>query len=123
MELRLHSFEKLSVWNESRLLTRDIYELTQAFPKEEMFGLKSQVRRAAVSVGLNIAEGSGRLTGKDQALMYKNAYGSLMEVLAGLILANDMHYIPKDSIDKMRQVINRISFQLNKLSKAALSKY
>lgn len=99
-------------------MNRRIYEITKTFPKDETFGISNQLRRASVSIGLNIAEGSGRFTPKDQARMYNVAYGSLMEVLAGLILASDLDYIANEKVDKLRDTISKIANQLNALSKA-----
>ena len=117
-----YSFERLKVWQEVRSLTKEIYQLTKDFPKEEMFGIKSQIRRATISVGLNIAEGSGMITGKDQARMYKVAYGSLMEVVSALIFSSDLGYISPGQVEKTRELVFKISNQLNALSKAARNK-
>ena len=85
-------FEKLEVWQEARSLNRAIYGFTREFPKDEMFGLTSQLRRAAVSVAANIAEGSGRNSDRDFAHFLEQAYGSLMETASLLYLARDQHY-------------------------------
>src|SRR5215207_3430172 len=77
---RQFRFEKLTVWQSSRRLAGEIYSVTKAFPKDELFGLTSQIRRAAVSVTANIAEGSGRNSDVDFAHFLELAYGSAMEV-------------------------------------------
>lgn len=74
-------FEKLETWQVARQFTKDIYDITRTFPGEEKFGLVSQMRRAAISVGSNLAEGVSRTTPKAQANFSEMAYGSLMEVL------------------------------------------
>jgi four helix bundle protein len=74
----IYSFEKLEVWKESRLLVAWIYNLTKRFPKEEKFGLTSQLRRASISVVSSIAEGSARKTAKEQGRFYQMAYSSLI---------------------------------------------
>ena len=81
-----YSFEKLNVWQETRVFVKEIYTLTKAFPKEEQFGLVNQLRRATVSIAYNIAEGTSRKTNKDQAKFTTIAYSSLMEVINQLIL-------------------------------------
>jgi hypothetical protein len=86
LKITTFSFEKLEVWKESRTLVRLIYLQTNSFSSEEKFGLTSQLRRAAISVGSNIAEGAGRETVKNQCQFYVMAYGSLMEVLNQLII-------------------------------------
>ncbi len=111
-------FERLKVWTEARKLNLEMYRITALYPKEEMYGLKNQLRRASVSVGLNIAEGAGRQSPKDQALMYKNAYGSLMEVMAGLMLSSDLGYVTEGKVNEIRVLIAKISNQLNALSKS-----
>lgn len=111
-------FERLKVWKEARTLNVNVYNLTKTFPREETFGITNQLRRASLSIGLNIAEGSGRKTPKDQARMYNVAYGSLMEVLAGLIMAHDLNYLPSEEINSLKRSIAKIGNQLNALSKA-----
>ena len=121
--MKEYSFEKLEVWKESRVLTKMIYELTLQFPKSEMYGLTGQIRRASISVTLNIVEGSARPTVNDQAKSYKDAYGSLMEVLSALIIASDIGYIDKKQINiTYRPIIEKISNQLNALRKSILNK-
>ena len=111
-----YSFEKLEVWKESRTLVVMIYKYTQLFPKEEIFGLTSQVRRAAISVSSNIAEGSGRRTIKDQSRFYVMAYGSLMEVLNQLMIAVDLKFLKEEALDtELRPLINKVSLKLYNL--------
>lgn len=85
--MKQFSFEKLEVWQLARKLTKEIYELTSSFPKSEHFNMVSQIRRAATSITCNIAEGSGRISGKDKARFTEIAYSSLIEVLSLLIVA------------------------------------
>jgi len=89
----LYSFEKLRVWRDARVFIKKIYTISKAFPKEEQFGLIPQIRRAAVSIAANIAEGSSRTTKKDRAHFTQIAYGSLLEVLSHLYVALDLEYI------------------------------
>ena len=91
--MRTFSFEKLNVWQKSRQLSVAIYTLTKSFPDEERFGLISQMRRCAVSVSSNIAEGSGRHSSKDKARFTEISYSSLLELLNQLILSQDLELI------------------------------
>ena len=113
--MKLFSFEKLDVWQLSRELTVDVYKLTNLFPTEERYNLISQMRRSSISVGSNIAEGSGRTTGKDQARFSEIAYGSLMELLNQLITSNDLEYIEEDEYNNLRSKIEVVSYKLNNL--------
>ena len=88
-----YSFEKLRVWQNARKFVLDVYKITNNFPSHEKFGLVDQIRRAVVSVPANIAEGSSRLSAKDQAHFKNIAYSSLMEVLSHFYLALDLNYI------------------------------
>jgi four helix bundle protein len=110
------SFERLEVWNKSRLLTKNIYHLTRKFPDDEKFGITSQLRRAAISVCSNIAEGSSRKSNKDQVHFYNIAYSSLMETLNQLIISNDLEYLDDSLLAELRKDIHVISLMLNNLS-------
>jgi four helix bundle protein len=120
--MREFSFEKLNVWQISRELTKSIYELSSTFPESEKFGLTSQIRRAVISVSSNIAEGSSRQSGAEQARFTEIAYGSLMEVLNQLILAQDLSYIDSNVIDEFRKQINELVNKLTKLRKTQLNR-
>lgn len=109
---RQYGFEKLSVWQNSRKLVKNIYCLTKSLPAEERFGLVSQIQRAAVSVSSNIAEGASRTSGKDQGHFYQTAYSSLMEVLCQLTLCLDLDYISESSYRSSRAMIDQVSYQL-----------
>ena len=113
--MRPFSFEKLDVWQRSRLLTENIYKLSGDFPPEERYGLTSQLRRSAVSVSSNIAEGTSRHSGKDKARFTEIAYGSLMEVLNQLITANDLEFIKESELNEIRPLIEEIGNKLNAL--------
>lgn len=119
---REYSFEKLSVWQNSRSLLKQIYCLTKQLPSEEKFGLGSQMQRAVVSVSSNIAEGASRTGKKEQGHFYQTAYASLMEVLCQLILCLDLEYINESSYYNIRESIDKVSYQINQLRNAALNK-
>jgi four helix bundle protein len=117
----LFSFEKLDVWKNCRELTKDIYGITQSFPDAEKFGLVSQIRRAAISVCSNIAEGSSRSSVKDQAHFYQIAFSSLMELLNQMIISNDLNYIEDEKLKDIRQKIEKAANMLNSLRKNRLN--
>ena len=117
------SFEKLEVWQISRSLAIMVYDLTTIFPSSEKFGLTSQIRRSAISVASNVAEGAGRTSSKDQAHFTQLAYGSLMELLNQLIISSDVGYIKISDVGTLRNKIEIIANQLNALRKAQLNRY
>jgi four helix bundle protein len=90
-------FEKLDVWQRSIDFAAFVYEATRAFPADERFGLTNQMRRAAVSVSSNIAEGSGRVSDVDYARFVEIAYASLMEVVSQAALANRQEFMTSDA--------------------------
>ena len=114
---RQFSFEKLDVWQNAVALSVDVYQLTKDFPDDEKFILVSQMRRAALSISSNIAEGNGRETNNDQARFTTVAYGSLMELLNQLIFSFKLGYLSENQLNDLREKINLISNQLNKLRK------
>ncbi|MCP4177775.1 MAG: four helix bundle protein [bacterium] len=116
-------FEKLEVWQLARTLSKEIYEVTKIFPKSEMFGLTNQIRRAIISVASNIAEGSGRTSNKDKAHFIQLSYGSLMEVLNQLIIANDLNILSDNNYLELRKYIEELSNKLNSLRNSYLTKF
>jgi four helix bundle protein len=89
-------FEKLAVWQRSIDFASLVYEATRSFPADERFGLTNQMRRAAVSVSSNIAEGSGRVSDIDYARFLEIAYASLMEVVSQAALATRQNFLTHD---------------------------
>ena len=112
----MNNFKKLIVWQKSRELVKDMYIITKKFPKEELFGLTSQIRRATVSIALNIAEGSGRGTNIDFARFLDIAYGSAFEVEAQIILSLDLGFITNEEHDTLTFKIQEIHKMLRKLT-------
>ncbi len=110
-----YSFENLEVWQMSRELVKETYQITSTFHNEEKFGLTSQLRRASVSVSSNIAEGSTRWSKKDQSRFYEIAFGSLIEVLNQLILSTDLEFLPDTRLMEIRTKIDQIGRMLNAL--------
>lgn len=115
-------FEKLEVWQNSIQLSKLIYYLTLSFPKEETYGLTSQIKRAMISVSSNIAEGSSKNSLKDQARFSEIAFGSLLEVLNQIILAYELSYISEENYIDCRNKIEIISRQLNALKKSQVER-
>ena len=113
-----YSFEKLHVWQETRKLTKSVYIVTREFPADEKFGMVSQMRRAAISISSNIAEGSSRKTINDQAHFYTMAFSSLVELLNQLIVSYDLEFIDDNKYVEIRAEIELISNQLNNLRKS-----
>lgn len=116
--MNIYGFEKLDVWQKSRLLVRDIYLITKSFPDDERFGLTSQIRRAMISVSCNIAEGTSRWSNKEKIRFIEIAYGSLMEVVNCLMLAFDLEYISEQKILQLRFNIDIVANKLNGLKKS-----
>ena len=109
----INSYRDLDVWQECRLLVKDIYSLTQKFPKEEQFGLTNQLRRASVSIPSNIAEGCGRKYSKDSIQFFFIARGSLYEMETQLVLASDLDFISKEELEQMEQQVTKCKKLLN----------
>lgn len=116
------NFEKLEVWKNSRQLAKRIYKKTESFPENEKFGLTSQIRRAVVSVCSNIAEGSSRISPKEQMHFYSVAYSSLMETINQIILSQDLGYIKQADLLIFRKEVNSIGYMLSALRKSLSNK-
>ncbi len=118
----IYYFEKLNVWKISRKLVKDIYKITAGFPETELYGLTGQIRRAALSIHTNIAEGSARNSNKDQIRFTTFAYSSSMELLNLLILSVDLNYLDNEDFVSLRQSIEEISNKLNALKRSQAAK-
>ncbi|MGV3586367.1 MAG: four helix bundle protein [Adhaeribacter sp.] len=106
-------YTDLDVWTSSRSLANKIYEITKGFPKEEIFGLTSQLRRAAVSIPSNIAEGCGRQYSKDAIQFFFVARGPLYELETQLYIASDQGYISPDEIAKCLEEVAKSKQLIN----------
>jgi four helix bundle protein len=95
-QVKIKDFKDLFAWQKAHVLAVNIYKETSTFPKSEQFGLTNQIRRAAVSVASNIAEGFGRRTAADRRHFYEMARASLHEVQAQLLIARDIDYLQND---------------------------
>lgn len=89
----MHNFKKLNIWVNAMSLVKDVYVLTSNFPKEEKFGLISQINRCSISVPSNIAEGSSRSSNKEFSHFIKIALGSLFELETQIILSSEFQMI------------------------------
>jgi len=96
MSKRLNFYD-LAVWKEGHQLALDIYKITKDFPKEELFGITSQLRRSAISITANLAEGYERYFFKDKLKFYYYSRGSAAEVYSFLFIVRDLNYINKNN--------------------------
>lgn len=112
------SFEKLDAYVNARELVKGIYELQNKFPKEELFALGSQVRRAAASIIANIAEGCGRNSIKEKSHFIEIAFGSLTESFSELQIAQDLGYITEDEFNNLRPQFTQVARILSGLRKS-----
>ena len=115
------NYKNLIVWQKSITLVKDIYDLTDAFPSEEKFGLISQMRRAAVSIPSNIAEGQARRTTKDYIRFVSTSEGSLAELETQLIIATELNFCSDlqakgrfDLMLEIRKMLNALRRSLTK---------
>ncbi|MBK9983459.1 MAG: four helix bundle protein [Saprospiraceae bacterium] len=123
LKFKTYSFETLDVWKEIRILSKIIYNATNSFPREEKFGLVSQMRRAVISISSNIAEGSSRKSLKDQARYTELSFGSLMELLSQAILSHDINLVSEIQIAEIRMHVDQVGFLLDGLKKSQLKRF
>ncbi|MFZ1072128.1 MAG: four helix bundle protein [Verrucomicrobiia bacterium] len=116
MAFNMQDFRKLEVWQRSHELTLKVYELTRSFPADEKFGLTSQLRRAAVSVELNLAEGSSRGSDPDFRRFVQMAIGSASEVECQLLLARDLKFLPEARYKGLESEVQQIKRMLIRLT-------
>lgn len=111
----IKSYKELIVWKKSMELAKEIYLLTEGFPKSEIYGIISQMRRAAVSIPSNIAEGYGRKSPKEYAQFYAISYGSAIELETQLILSKDLKLADNQSFTKSEVLLIEISKMLRSM--------
>jgi len=112
------SFRDLRVWQEAMQLATDTYKATAEFPKHELFGLVQQMRRAAVSIPSNIAEGKGRRTDGEFRQFLFNARGSLMELETQLAIAEELQYLTESRLALLQEEATNVGRALSGLIKA-----
>ena len=118
--MHLYAFERLDVWQVSRAFVKEVYRLLAQFPDFEMYNLTNQIRRAAVSGSLNIAEGTSRNSLKEQSRFSEVAYGSLLEVYCSLLIAKDLGYIDENDLSGISVRIQELSNKLNALKQSQI---
>lgn len=116
------SFEKLDVWQEVRRLVKEVYILTRSFPADEKYSLVQQIRRAISSVSANIAEGTTRISAKEQSHFTTISFSSLMEVLNYLIISTDLGYMNEEQLNSFRLRIQPLSVRLSNLKRSQLAR-
>jgi four helix bundle protein len=114
----LKSYKDLLVWQKAYDLCLEIYRVTKEFPADERYGLTSQLRRAAVSVPSNIAEGYGRKTTPDYIRALYIAYGSICEVETQVLLSHDLHYVKAGDMKNLEEDIGEVERMLKALIRA-----
>ncbi len=119
--MTVHSYKDLDVWKKSMRLVTDVCELTKSFPREELYGLTSQVRRSAVSVPSNIAEGRGKRSTGDFIRYLNIAYGSLAELETQILIAENLQYTTEKTtlgfIEKIGEINRMLNGMISKLDK------
>ena len=113
----MRSHKDLIVWQKSMTLVTRLYDVTQAFPKEELFGITSQMRRAAVSVPSNIAEGYGRMYGKETVRFLSNAMGSASELETQLLICRRLSLGTPDELHELLSLTEDILRMLSSLAR------
>ncbi|MBC7922949.1 MAG: four helix bundle protein [Ferruginibacter sp.] len=113
----MQSYQDLKVWHKAHAMVLDIYAATQVFPKEELYGLTSQIRRSAVSTPANLAEGCGKNTKSDIANFFQIALGSLHETEYYLLLARDLSYIREERFVHLNERTKEVKAMLIALIK------
>lgn len=119
--MRIFSFEKLIAWQKGRELSILIYKTTKLFPKDEAFGLTSQMRRCSISIASNLAEGSGRNSMKDKARFSEIAYSSSLELFNQVILSRDFEYFDEKQYLLIREKITEVNMLFDGLHKSQIS--
>lgn len=113
----MHKYKELKVWQNSRVLVKSIYSFSKELPKEEMFGLRSQMTRAAISIASNISEGAGRETKKEFSRFVDIALGSAFELECQLILCSDLDFIKQPDYDSLIRAVDEMQKQLTNFKK------
>ena len=116
----MHNYKELEIWKASLKICTPIYKLTKTFPDDEKFGLISQIRRAAVSVPSNIAEGSSRSSNKEFSHFLSIALGSLFELETQLQLSIDLNFLKQISVEKLMLDIIQLQKKISTFKKTLI---
>lgn len=116
----MFGFEKLAVWTEAIQYANSVYTMTKNFPSEERFGLTSQLRRSAVSVSANLAEGTSRGSKKDFSRFVEIAYGSLMENVSEAMVANQQGFLSEKQLAELYDQAEKLGRMLSGLRSSLL---
>lgn len=112
----LKSYKELIVWQKSIQLVKEVFILTNLFPRSELYGIVSQIRRAAISIPSNIAEGYGRKSTREYSQFYSIAYGSALELETQIIIAEDLNFTKKEDFEKVNKLLEEVLKMLNKMT-------
>ena len=112
------NFRDLKIWQEGYRLALEVYEITRSFPRDELFGLTNQIRRASVSIPSNIAEGTGRWGVKDKIQFLMIARGSLTETQSHLSIAFGLKYLTEDKYKQLDDAYEILARSLNAFIKS-----
>lgn len=121
MKRKIKTFKDLEAWKEGHMLVIFTYKITQGFPRDEVFGLTSQMRRAAIFITSNIAEGFSRRSYKEKLQFYSIAQGSTTELQDQLTIAKDIGYISESEFEKMYELSIKVHKIINGLIKSSRS--
>jgi len=113
--MKVKTYQELIVWQKAMDLIESVYKVSQTFPREEVYALTSQIRRAAVSIASNIAEGQGRRTTSDFLRHLSIAYGSLLETETQLLIAKRLRYLGNTHLDEVMKQTAEVGRLLNGL--------
>ena len=111
----MRNYRDLQVWSKAYALTLELYRVSRAFPKEELYGLTSQIRRAALSIGANLAEGCGRRTNAEMARFVRIALGSASELDHHLLLCRDLSFLENEKYRSLARELTEIRKMLSSL--------
>jgi four helix bundle protein len=114
---KIERFEDMQIWNDSQDFVVEIYKITKKFPKEELYALTIQMRRACSSISANIAEGFGRGSNKDKSHFYHIALGSLLETKNFVYLSSRLKYMIQEDSDKLVTEIDLVNKQITAILK------
>lgn len=113
----MNKYKNLEIWQRSVALATDVYDATKSFPKEEKYGITSQIRRCSVSVPSNIAEGAGRGSKKEFKRFLNIAYGSIYELETQLLISKNLGYLENEKHEEFSKEIDQIQKMIYSFSK------